>query len=361
MISIALAMIVKNEGHVIRRALLSVRPYIAAWAVCDTGSEDDTAAIVQDVLRGIPGALSHDEWVSFAHNRTLSLERAATYGCDYTLVLDADEEFHVEDPGVLEELSDDAYILRGTAGSISWLAQRLIKSALPWRYVGVFHEALDCPLAHSHVLLGGVSLSTPQDGARSQDPDKIAKDLALLEQGVVDEPNNARYWFHLGTGYQSIGKVEQAARAYEQRIALEGMPVEEWYSKLQLGRLYAAAGGLPAGAAYLLEAYSDYPLSAEPLYYLGLAHMHLEQYDQALPYLELACTKTKPEALFMRQDTIYEYEARLYYALCLVRLDRLAHANSVLLGLSLSGMLPEGALNHVEEELLASHARQKVS
>ena len=39
---ICLNMIVKNEAHVIRRCLDSVRPHITHWVIVDTGSTDRT-------------------------------------------------------------------------------------------------------------------------------------------------------------------------------------------------------------------------------------------------------------------------------------------------------------------------------
>ena len=79
--SLCLAMIVKNEAHVVARALTSCAAYIDAWVVCDTGSTDATREIVRDTLQGIPGQVYDDPWVDFAHNRTLSIQRAAETGC----------------------------------------------------------------------------------------------------------------------------------------------------------------------------------------------------------------------------------------------------------------------------------------
>src|SRR5215475_2536808 len=47
---ICLSMIVKNESAVIERCLRSVKPFVHAWAVSDTGSSDGTQEIVRRVM-----------------------------------------------------------------------------------------------------------------------------------------------------------------------------------------------------------------------------------------------------------------------------------------------------------------------
>jgi glycosyltransferase involved in cell wall biosynthesis len=43
--SVCLNMIVKDEAHVIRRCLGSVRPLIDSWVIVDTGSSDGTQSL----------------------------------------------------------------------------------------------------------------------------------------------------------------------------------------------------------------------------------------------------------------------------------------------------------------------------
>ena len=54
MTSICLTMIVKNEAHVIARCLRSVRPLLSSYCINDNGSTDDTKAVIQKELAGIP-------------------------------------------------------------------------------------------------------------------------------------------------------------------------------------------------------------------------------------------------------------------------------------------------------------------
>src|SRR6267154_581520 len=92
--SLCLCMIVKNESHVIRRCLRSVKPYIDSYSISDTGSTDDTMEIIREELADIPGVLTSDAWQDFGTNRQLSLERAVG---DYVFFIDADEIFEYDE------------------------------------------------------------------------------------------------------------------------------------------------------------------------------------------------------------------------------------------------------------------------
>ena len=357
---LCLAMIVKNEAHVVARALTSCAAYIDAWVVCDTGSTDATREIVRDTLQGIPGQVYEDPWVDFAHNRTLSLQRAAETGCAYTLILDADEILQVRDPACFAQFTGDAYLLRGSMAGETWLAERVIKSSLPWRYINKIHENLDCPEAKEIVLTDDPTIIAYGDGRRSLNPDKLTLDVQTMENCLLETPDNARMVFHLAKSYEGLGRVKDAVRAYERRLTMEGFDLEEWYSRLRLGELYLGMGYQDQGMTSLLEAYSDFPQTAEPLYYLGKHYFKRAWYEQALPYLELAATKNPPDQLFVREDTVYTYEAALYWALCLLRLDRPEDANRILLDLSHRGVLPEGAVDDAQRTLLESFAEAPV-
>ncbi len=94
--SVCLAMIVKDEAHVIRRCLDSVLPIISSWVVVDTGSTDGTRDIVRDHLRGLPGALYERPWRNFARNRSEALSLVGMRA-DYALMIDADDELVIGD------------------------------------------------------------------------------------------------------------------------------------------------------------------------------------------------------------------------------------------------------------------------
>src|SRR3954470_18971390 len=94
--TVCLNMIVKDEAHVIRRCLDSVRPLIDSWVIVDTGSTDGTQDVIREHLGDLPGTLMERPWVDFAHNRTEALDYARG-AADYTFVIDADEVLELDE------------------------------------------------------------------------------------------------------------------------------------------------------------------------------------------------------------------------------------------------------------------------
>jgi glycosyltransferase involved in cell wall biosynthesis len=104
--TVAACLIVKNEGAVIARCLRSAAGLVQAVVVVDTGSTDDTLAVIRALDLPVPVHLYERPWKDFAHNRT-ELLRLAEPVADYLLLLDADQTVE----GHLPELTSDAYTL----------------------------------------------------------------------------------------------------------------------------------------------------------------------------------------------------------------------------------------------------------
>lgn len=230
---VCLNMIVKNEAHVIERCLRSVRPFIDSWVIVDTGSTDGTQAIIRRFFEDdLPGELHERPWHNFGHNRTEALQLARSQG-DYLFIIDADEVLQVPAGYQRPPLSEIAYSLDVEFAELRYLRHCLISSRMPWRWVGVLHEYLDCGQPLPGARLPDVRVRVFTDGARSQRSqlEKFAADAAVLEAALVDEPDNERYVFYLAQSYRDSCQPEAALTRYDQRAAMGSWAEEAWYSQ----------------------------------------------------------------------------------------------------------------------------------
>lgn len=306
---IGLMMIVKDEAHVIRRCLDSVRPFVDWWVVADTGSSDGTQELVREALAGVPGELVERPWVDFGHNRqeVLDLARASAHrgADDYALWIDADEQLR-DLPPRRPDLTASGYQLQVTYDDARYTRLCLVRLADPWRWTGPIHEYLDLPGA----VLG--TLDAPgvlvrHDGARAGDPDTYRKDAALIERALRATPEDPRLQFYLAQSWRDAGEPERALAAYATRIANPaGWEQERWQARFQSARLRERLGEpVDQVVDAYLAAYQACPWRAEPLVEAARLERSRERYEVALLYARAAAALPMPggEGLFVNVAT----------------------------------------------------------
>jgi glycosyltransferase involved in cell wall biosynthesis len=338
-------MIVRDEARVIARALRSVRSYVGAWCVVDTGSVDATPAIVVDELGELPGELHRRPWVNFGHNRTEALELARAHG-SHAFLIDADEVLAARDGARLEE-NGPAYV-RGRYVAdltVSWLRPALIPLDLPWRYEGATHEALICDRPFDRwSLLEDFEIHGYTDGARR--PRKFAEDAAILRAHLVDQPEDARAWFYLGESLRNAGDLDGALVAYQRRGELGGWAEECAMAHYARGLIAEELKGRAEvdvervrwhnrAARFWTESIRANPRRAEPFWRLARLWRLEGAFALALPYARAAAAcRLYPDALFV-EESVYRWRALDELAVILMHLDErleAAELNRELLG-----------------------------
>ena len=351
--TICLNMIVKNESHVIQRCLESVRPLIDYWVIVDTGSTDGTQDIIRTTLSNLPGELHERPWKNFGHNRSeaLQLARGKT---DYTFIIDADEVL-ITAPGFrMPDLRADEYKLLCQSGQSSTVFYRtqLIRSSLPWRYVGVLHEYIECPEPHSDEKLQGLTCHGFFDSARNVDEPraKYERDAQILRKALEDDPDNARYVFYLAQSYRDADCLDDAIETYQRRVAMGGWGEEVWYSLFQIAELLERKEGANAQVveAYL-RAYEDRPARAEPL--CSLARHYRVAGDYALSYLfaSRAAQTPLPEDILFLDQSVYEWRALDELAVAAYWLGKYRESFEANERLLYEGKLPEDQIERIAE------------
>jgi glycosyltransferase involved in cell wall biosynthesis len=341
--SVCLAMIVRNERGVIGRCLDSVRGLIDSWVICDTGSTDGTQAYIQDRLGDLPGVLYERPWKNFGANRSELLDLARSHG-DYLLLLDADMTVEA-DRRPLTDLSADAYLIR-LVGDVEYWMPYLVKSSLPWYYVGVTHEYLALDQPHRREKLESVRIYHHADGGSRRD--KFERDRALLEAEVARNPDDARSVFYLAQTYRDLGQLDEAVEWYRRRAAMGGWDEEVFYALYQVGVLLAASDWQQAVPA-LLEAWNSRPTRAEPLYDLAVGFRQRGQYALAHWAAERGLRIRLPSDILFVSRWVYDWGLLFEYSIAAYWVGQVQEALAACERLLADRRLPEPWRTHARQ------------
>ncbi|GAA3136130.1 glycosyltransferase [Streptomyces echinatus] len=309
--TVCLNMIVKDEAHVIRRCLESVRPLVDTWVILDTGSTDGTQDVIRETFADLPGTLYESPWKGFDLSRTEAIERARDRG-DYLLFIDADDVMETDAGFTMPELTHDCYDFEVRHGPIVHWRPTMVSTRLPWRYVGVLHEYLDCDTPFSRATLDGTRMVIMGGGGRQKDGDqrtKYLRDAAVLEDGLAREPDNARYVFYLAQSWRDADEPAKALAAYDRRAAMGGFAEEAFCSRLYAARLaMTLEHPTPEVVSRLLEAYEYRPTRAEPLGELAhLCRVQGERWPLAHLFARRAAEIPRPDDVLFVEHGWYDW------------------------------------------------------
>lgn len=306
--TICLNMIVKNESAVIKRSIGSIKHKIDYWVIVDTGSNDGTQGIIRDFLKDIPGELHERPWVNIEKSRNEALELARNK-CDYILVIDADEEWEIKKDFDKNSLHLDYYAVLSRDLNVDLYRISLINNKLPWRWKGVIHEQLECPFpASGEPLPYIINHGWRRDGGQNQDPKRYHKDVAALEKGLEEDPNNSRYVFFLAQSYAAAERFEDALKTYERRAKMGGYEPEVFWSLFSIACLQ---DDLKMDDSLIIESYSKTfafdSTRAEPLHHLATFYQRKNNHTLAYVLTKFALTLPFPKSSHYILRDIYNY------------------------------------------------------
>lgn len=248
MTTICLCAIFRNEANNVQRCLDAAAPIIDYVSICDTGSTDNTAVLIEDWgrRRGIPTRIHSEPFRDFGHNRTRSVDlaRQTFPAADYLLLLDADMVLKVEPDWCKDCLTADHYLVRQVNPFIEYWNTRLVRAALPWRCVGVTHEYWECPEAGDRERLNTLWFDDRGDGGYKAD--KFTRDKRLLTATLEDPHTPAhlrtRYLFYLAQTYRDLNEHQVALEWYGQRVAAGGWAEEVYVAQCERAYVSREAG-----------------------------------------------------------------------------------------------------------------------
>ena len=307
--TICLSMIVKDEAHVIRRCLDSVRPIIDHWIIVDTGSTDGTQDIIRTAMADMPGSLVERPWVDFATNRNEALKLARRHA-DYVLIIDADDTLVIPDGFTMPKLQEAGYRFEIIDAHTRYWRNQLVSSRKDWRYRGVLHEFLACPDVDEMPILP-LAMRRGEDGARHRDTTADARDIAVLEGALAVERDPfmiARYTMYLGTTYDAAGEYRNALDCFLKRVDLGGWS-EEVYFNLLMAAINAERVGEPADTVLRLyeRAMRVIPARAEANHGASRYCRQNKRFAEGYCYAEAALKLELPSEGISLNPWVYEY------------------------------------------------------
>lgn len=347
--TVCLNMIVKNEGARLRRLFENVRPLIDYWVIVDTGSTDDTLAVLQEFQRSVPGEIHQRPWQNFGANRTESIGLARDKA-DYLLLLDADDTLNFTDAAFKAVLTGDGYYVHHT-GPVDFVLPRLVSGRRPWYFAGVTHEYLTSNEVMHWQQQDWITITHHADGGCRDD--KFTRDIALLEQGLLTEPANTRYMFYLAQSYKDLGQVGKAREWYARRAAAGGWDQEIYVSKLQFAKLAEsdpAVDPLTIPMLYL-AAHQFRPSRIEALFELTRYCRQQEHYQLGVIFGREALKIGYPADLLFVHREAHEWQLQDELGICEYWVGNYARSREIYVALLASGTCPLHQRGRIEENL----------
>jgi len=282
-------MIVKDEAVALRVSLQSIRPLISSWLIVDTGSTDDTEAVIRAELEGVPGALVTRPWVNHAHNRTeafhiargladagggrATADLAQAIGplpCDYIFWTDA-KDVLVSAPAAIPG-NHLGFNILVRYGNLEFDRPALLTPDPRWAWSQGVHEALLFAGMHMNLQRLSTLVVAPQPGlqASAADPHKFAKQVEILRAELATAPSNTRASYYLAQALRDAGQLQAAHDQYLTRVAMGGWVEETWSAQLEAAKLKERLGATAAEVVFAyLQAYQMRPTRAESLTHLA--------------------------------------------------------------------------------------------
>ena len=313
---ICLSMIVKDEAHVIRRCLDSVRPVIDHWLIVDTGSTDGTQEVIRAAMSDVPGAVVQRPWVDFASNRSEALALARPFG-DYSLIIDADDELVIPAGFTMPRLDAPGYYLTILDDFTRYTRIQLVNNSYPWCYRGVLHEFLQCSQAH-WTAMSPLAMRRGEDGARHLDKSTYLRDVEVLERALTTETDPfliSRYTFYLAQSYRDCGESRRALELYLRRAELGFWHEEVYISLLSAAYLMEALNDPEADVLAVFDrAIAVCPERAEARHGASRYCRERRGYVKGLHYAEAGLPLRLPDDALFLQPWVYTYGLQDEYA-----------------------------------------------
>ncbi len=318
--SICLNMIVKNEAKNLPRLFASLKGIVTYYVISDTGSTDNTINLIKELGKkyNIPGTIIENEWVDFAYNRNIALNKAyelvdlGVIQAKWFLIIDADEELINKNKSTKIRLdSHISYKIHKLYKEISYSTIALISlEQSRWHWKGSIHNFLvndtNTPLKtskdyfiKSHHFEGAKSKNFSNQREKSMSDANLLK----LEIELNDNIEPIRFFIQ-GNEFLEFDKYVDALISYKKCLEKAHQKDLIYFSLIQIGVIYAfKEKNYSSGKEYFTKANEILPERKEGYYYLGKIAQITKNFIEAKNYY----LQAKQISIIPYNDFLYDY------------------------------------------------------
>lgn len=211
--TVGVAMIARDSAETIRRALDSVRPIATQIVVVDTGSRDHTPTIA---ARCGAEVYFHPWTDDFSAARNWALGYLRT---DWALILDTDEELDHQSFTAARSVLQQTHVggievtivnaLEGNAYH-EHRYTRIVRCHRAIRFSGKVHEQIAEAIRSAGYAIVAADVRILHHGYHQLSPEKIERNIALLETELSAQPESIWHRYHLGLAEFARGNIDRA-------------------------------------------------------------------------------------------------------------------------------------------------------
>jgi glycosyltransferase involved in cell wall biosynthesis len=329
-------MIVKNEEANLDKCLKSIAGFMDEIIIVDTGSSDRT----KEIALHFTDKVYDYQWNNnFSDARNFSISKA---GNEFILVIDSDEITDCIDIKEIKKLIGEnpekigrllrvnEYTRNSTPYQYSERVNRLF-SKRHYRYEGIIHEQVT-PIGKEDTDTFLIPLTVRHSGYEGDletRKRKTERNIRLLEQACINNPNDPYLLYQLGKSYYMQEDYVAACGWFEKALGYDVNPRLEYVQDMVESYGYALINAKRySDALQLLNIYDEFAVNADFIYLIGLIYMNNAMFDASISEF-IKATKVKEFKMdgvnsyraFYNIGVIYEClgkrkEAQEYYLKC---------------------------------------------
>jgi glycosyltransferase involved in cell wall biosynthesis len=315
--TVAAALIVKNEEFTLPRCLASIEGAVDEVIVVDTGSDDRTKEVAASC-----GARVFDfAWCDdFSAARQFAFDQATT---DWVFWLDADDVVlgakHIrrETDAALPDVHAFywRYVLgRNLDGSptFAYWRERCVRTGGSHRWVGRVHEVLVANGAGATAQSESIVVEHHPDPARAGHSQRNLRILEnqYRETGGQLEP---RMFFYLGREFADDGQPERAIEILEQCVREGHWDDERYLAQIRVAELRRQIGDADGAIDAYLAALKIHPTWPDAYFGLAASYYFRQDWPKTRHWAEVGRSLPSPNTLLFVNHRAYTFDWLIYY------------------------------------------------